>query len=69
MISRVLQQLKTRYIWLQVQEDYTSSVRVADEESVLYNIYTTGVGRDYEIEGLASDINQGALSTNVQRSS
>ena len=33
----------------------------ADGESVLYNIYTTGVGRDYEIEGLAYDANQRAL--------
>jgi hypothetical protein len=35
--------------------------RGADGESVLYNIYATGVGRDYEIEGLAYDANQGAL--------
>lgn len=33
----------------------------ADGESVLYNIYTTGVGRDYEIEGLAYDANRRAL--------
>ncbi len=33
----------------------------ADGESVLYNIYTTGVGRDYEIEGLAYDSNRRAL--------
>ena len=33
----------------------------ATGESVLYNIYTTGVGRDYEIEGLAYDANQRAL--------
>ncbi len=32
-----------------------------DGESVLYNIYTTGVGRDYEIEGLAYDVNHQAL--------
>ena len=33
----------------------------ADGESVLYNIYATGVGRDYEIEGLAYDANRRAL--------
>lgn len=32
-----------------------------DGESVLFNIYTTGVGRDYEIEGLAYDASQRAL--------
>ena len=35
--------------------------RGADGESVLYNIYSTGVGRDYEIEGLAHDASQRAL--------
>lgn len=35
--------------------------RGTDGESVLYNIYTTGVGRDYEIEGLAYDASQRAL--------
>ena len=35
--------------------------RGADGESVLYNIYATGVGRDYEIEGLAYDARQRAL--------
>lgn len=35
--------------------------RGADEESVLYNIYATGVGRDYEIEGLAYDASLRAL--------
>ena len=30
-------------------------------ESVLYNIYTTGVGRDYEIEGLAYEANRRVL--------
>ena len=35
--------------------------RGADGESVLYNIYATGVGRDYEIEGLAYDASQRAL--------
>ena len=30
-------------------------------ESVLYNIYATGVGRDYEIEGLAYDASRRAL--------
>ncbi len=45
----------------------TSSGRIyecsegADGESVLFNIYTTGVGRDYEIEGLAYDASQRAL--------
>ena len=33
----------------------------AADESVLYNIYATGVGRDYEIEGLAHDANRRAL--------
>ena len=33
----------------------------ADGESVLFNLYTTGVGRDYEIEGLAYDASQRAL--------
>lgn len=35
--------------------------RGAEGESVLYNIYATGVGRDYEIEGLAYDATQQAL--------
>ena len=35
--------------------------RGADAESVLYNIYATGVGKDYEIEGLAYDASQGVL--------
>ena len=35
--------------------------RGADRESVLYNIYATGVGRDYEIEGLAYDASQRVL--------
>lgn len=35
--------------------------RGADGESVLYNIYSTGVGRDYEIEGLAYDASKQAL--------
>ena len=35
--------------------------RGGDGESVLYNIYATGVGRDYEIEGLAYDASQSAL--------
>ena len=35
--------------------------RGADGESVLYNIYSTGVGKDYEIEGLAHDVSQRAL--------
>ena len=39
---------------------YESS-RGADGESVLYNIYATGVGRDYEIEGLAYDASQRSL--------
>ena len=45
----------------------TSSGRIyegswgADGESVLYNIYSTGIGRDYEIEGLAYDASQEAL--------
>lgn len=30
-------------------------------ESVLFNVYATGVGRDYHIEGLAYDANQRAL--------
>ena len=33
----------------------------ADGESVLFNIYATGVGRDCEIEGLAYDASQQAL--------
>lgn len=32
-----------------------------DGEPVLYNLYTTGIGRDYEIEGLAYDPNQRVL--------
>ena len=32
-----------------------------DDKSVLFNVYTTGVGRDYEIEGLAYDANQRSL--------
>ena len=39
---------------------YESS-RGADGKSVLYNIYATGIGRDYEIEGLAYDASQRAL--------
>ena len=39
---------------------YESS-RGAEGESVLYNIYATGIGRDYEIEGLAYDASQRAL--------
>ena len=45
----------------------TSSGRIyegstaADGESVLYNIYATGVGRDYEIEGLAHDASKRGL--------
>lgn len=39
---------------------YESS-RGAEGESVLYNIYATGVGRDYEIEGLAYDATQQVL--------
>lgn len=35
--------------------------RGADGESVLYNIYATGVGTDYEIEGLAYDGSQRVL--------
>ncbi|MCY3744055.1 MAG: hypothetical protein OXH00_23835 [Candidatus Poribacteria bacterium] len=35
--------------------------RGTDAESVLYNSYTTGIGRDYEIEGLAYDASQQAL--------
>ncbi|GEM_PF-226043 len=31
------------------------------EESVLFNVYTTGVGRDYEIEGLTYDESHRAL--------
>ena len=37
------------------------SRRGTDGESVLYNIYTTGIGRDYEIEGLAYDASQRVL--------
>ncbi len=33
----------------------------ADGESVLFTLYTTGAGRDYEIEGLAYDASQRAL--------
>ena len=33
----------------------------ADQETVLYNLYTTGIGRDYEIEGLAYDPDQRVL--------
>lgn len=32
-----------------------------EDESILFNIYTTGVGRDYEIEGLAYDKNKRVL--------
>ena len=39
---------------------YESS-RGAEGESVLYNSYATGVGRDYEIEGLAYDATQQVL--------
>ena len=35
--------------------------RGVDGASVLYNSYATGVGRDYEIEGLAYDASQRAL--------
>ncbi len=35
--------------------------RGTDGESVLYNIYTTGVGKDCEIEGLTYDVSKGAL--------
>ena len=35
--------------------------RGTDGESVLYTIYATGVGRDYEIEGLTYDASQRAL--------
>ena len=35
--------------------------RGTDRESVLYNIYSTGVGKDYEIEGLAYDASQQVL--------
>ena len=35
--------------------------RGAEGESVLYNSYATGVGRDYEIEGLAYDATQRVL--------
>ncbi len=35
--------------------------RGTEGESVLYNSYATGVGRDYEIEGLAYDATQQAL--------
>ncbi len=35
--------------------------RGAEGASVLYNSYATGVGRDYEIEGLAYDASQQAL--------
>ena len=33
----------------------------ADRETVLYNLYTTGIGRDCEIEGLAYDPDQRVL--------
>ena len=33
----------------------------ADSESVLFNVYTTGIGRDCEIEGLAYDESKRAL--------
>lgn len=33
----------------------------ADGETVLYNLYATGIGRDYEIEGLAYDPTQRVL--------
>lgn len=33
----------------------------ADGETVLYNLYTTGIGRDHEIEGLAYDPDQRVL--------
>lgn len=33
----------------------------ADQETVLYNLYTTGIGRDWEIEGLAYDPDQRVL--------
>ena len=33
----------------------------ADQETVLYNLYTTGIGRDHEIEGLAYDPDQRVL--------
>ena len=32
-----------------------------DQETVLYNLYTTGIGRDHEIEGLAYDPDQRVL--------
>lgn len=32
-----------------------------DKEAVLFNVYTTGIGRDYEIEGLAYEPNRRAL--------
>lgn len=35
--------------------------RGTDGESVLYNIYTTGIGKDCEIEGLTYDARKGAL--------
>ena len=44
--------------------------RGANGESVLYNSYATGVGRDYEIEGLAYDANRRVLllmSKNARR--
>ncbi len=33
----------------------------ADQETVLYNLYATGIGRDHEIEGLAYDPDQRVL--------
>ncbi len=33
----------------------------ADQETVLYNLYTTGIGRDHEIEGLAYEPDQRVL--------
>ena len=60
-ILRVLRQLRIRFIWSQVQGGYSRGSRGADGESVLYNIYATGVGTDYEIEGLAYDGSQRVL--------
>ena len=36
-------------------------VEGSDGETVLYNLYTTGIGRDHEIEGLAYDPDQRVL--------
>ena len=36
-------------------------VEGTDGETVLYNLYTTGIGRDHEIEGLAYDPDQRVL--------